>query len=315
MKNVLKFILFFAFLFNVGGCSSVNEKILVESVYNIQDVVELDESSFVSKLNINGNEGGDDFLLYIHTPGCSGCATFKSTVLKPVIQEINIKIYSVTNTLAKKYLSLGSNDASPVLIVFKDGKQIKKVGSLYAEDVFSSKEGLKSFINEHIIVSRMQIISSSDLDTLIASKQKVVTYFSWSECGDCASFKANFLDSYLLNNQSSNIFFMLETNEWRSQKETNPEVWEAFAAKYSIDSYQGGKIPSIVCYENGVKKDMAVYLNDVMNFSEEGINITGSYYQDAPFIGNTFASYNDYKNGVKEFHNQKIEEFLEKYYE
>ena len=49
MKNVLKFILFFAFLFNVGGCSSVNEKILVESVYNIQDVVELDESSFVSK--------------------------------------------------------------------------------------------------------------------------------------------------------------------------------------------------------------------------------------------------------------------------
>ena len=84
--------------------------------------------------------------------------------------------------------------------------------------------------------------------------------------------------------------------------------------KYEIDTYQGGRIPSLVYYNEGVKKDMVVYLNDVMSFDENGIKVTGSYYEDAPFINQTYKTYEDYKNNVKEFHNQKVEDFLLRYY-
>ena len=326
MKKVLKFIIFFTFLFNISGCVTTNpnsttqagdsmNKILVETQYNINNSIELDEASLIAKLAVNDNETGDDFVLYIYTPSCTACAAFKSTVLKPFIKESGAKIYSITNTLAKKHFSLGSNDASPVLMIIKNGIVTKKVGALYAEDVFASKDGLKSFLDEHVVISKMKEISSSDLDELIQSNSEIVVYFNWSECGDCLSFKVNFLNEYLLKNESENILYMLETNEWRSQKETNPEVWEDFASKYGFDSYQGGKIPSIVYYKDGVKNDMAVYLNDVMEFNETGILVSSSYYENAPFIGQTFNTYNDYKEQVKEFHNQKVKEFLEKYYE
>ena len=62
------------------------------------------------------------------------------------------------------------------------------------------------------------------------------------------------LGDYLLNNKSNKVFYILETNEWRSQKEEHPEIWLEFAKKYELDTYQGGRIPSLVYYNEGVKK-------------------------------------------------------------
>ena len=314
MKKIIQFVLMLVVLFSLGGCK-MDEKILLETEYNIQEAVELDETSLVAKLRVEGNETGDDFVLYVYTPGCVACASFKSSVLKPFIKDSNAVIYSVTNTLAKKYISLSNKDASPVLVIFKQGKQVAKTGALYDEETFASKEGLKSYLDKYVVLSKMQYISSDNLDALLMSKEEIVVYFSWNACGDCAAFKENFLNDYLLNNRAKKTFYMLETNEWRSQKEEHPEIWLEFTKKYELDSYQGGRIPSLVYYDEGVKKDMAVYLNDVMSFDEAGIKVTGSYYGDAPFINNTYKTYEDYKNGVKEFHNQKVEEFLKTYCE
>ena len=313
MKKIIRFVLMIIVLFSLGGCK-MDKKILLETEYNIQDTVELDETSLIAKLKVEGNESGDDFVLYVYTPGCMGCASFKTSALKPYIKETSARIYSVTNTLAKKYISLSNKDASPVLVVFKEGKQIAKTGALYDEDTFASKEGLNAYLEKYVVLSKMQYISASDLDALILSKGEVIVYFSWNACGDCAAFKENFLNDYLLNNKSNKVFYMLETNEWRSQKEEHPEIWLEFAEKYELDTYQGGRIPSLVYYNEGVKKDMAVYLNDVMSFDENGIKVTGSYYEDAPYINQTYKTYEDYKNSVTEFHNQKVEDFLLRYY-
>jgi thioredoxin-related protein len=314
MKRIVKFLLSIVVLFALGGCVNMDKKILLETQYNILDTVELTEAELVSKLQVEGNESGDDFVLYIYTPGCTGCASFKSIALKPFIKETSAVIYSVTNTLAKKYVSLSNKDASPVLVVYKNGKKVAKTGALYDEDTFASKEGLKSYLDKYVVISKMQYISSNDLDALIASNKEVIVYFSWNACGDCAAFKENFLNDYLLNNKSSKVFYMLETDEWRSQKQDHPEIWAEFTKKYELDSYQGGRIPSLVYYNEGSKVDMAVYLNDVMSMDEEGIKITGSYYEDAPFINKTYKTYEAYKEDVLDFHNQKIDDFLLRYY-
>lgn len=293
----------------------MDKKILVEAEYNILDTVELNEVELISKLQVEGNESGDDFVLYVYTPGCAGCASFKKNSLKPFIQETSARIYSVSNSLAKKYISLSNKDSSPVLVIYKNGLKIAKTGALYDEETFASKEGLKAYLDQYIVVSKMQYINSNDLDALIASKIEVVVYFSWNACGDCASFKENFLNDYLLNNKSNKVLYMLETDEWRSQKQEHPEIWEEFTKKYELDSYQGGRIPSIVYYNEGRKNDMAVYLNDVMSMENEKIKITDSYYENAPFINKLYDTYKDYKEDVKEFHNQKVKEFLNKYYE
>jgi len=293
----------------------MNQKVLLETKYNISDSLELTEDEFVAKLKTQENAVGDDFVLYIYTPGCMGCASFKSTALKPYIEETRAIIYSVTNTIAKKYISLSNKDASPVLVVFKEGKKVAKTGALYDEKTFASKDGLKTYLEKYVVLSQMQYIEENELNALIASKQEVVVYFSWNACGDCATFKEKFLNDYLLNNKAKKTFYMLETNLWRSQKDEHPEVWEKFAKKYELFSYQGGKIPSLVYYKDGFKEDMVVYLNDVMELTAEGIKITDSYYDDATFINKTFETYNSYKEYVLGFHNAKISEFLTKYCE
>ena len=295
----------------------MDKKNLVETEYNIQETVELNETELVAKLKVNGNESGDDFVLYVYTPGCMGCQSFKTSALNPYIKETSVRIYSVTNTLAKKYISLSNKDSSPVLVIFKEGKQIAKTGALYDEETFASKGGLKKYLDQYIVISKMQYICTNDLDSLIASNKELVVYFSWNACGDCAAFKEKFLNDYLMNNKSSNVFYMIETDEWRKYKgdEEKGYLWEEFTKKYELDSYQGGRIPSLVYYNQGSKKDMAVYLNDVMDFSEEGIKITGSYYEDAPYINQTYKDYNAYKEAVTSFHNEKVAQFLNKYYE
>lgn len=315
MKKIIRFIFATLVLVCLGGCVDMNKKILVETEYNIQNAIELTEQELVSKLKVDGNETGDDFVLYVYTPGCMGCESFKKIALNPYIQETSARIYSVTNTVAKKYLALSNKDSSPVIIIFKEGKQLAKTGALYDESTFASKDGLKTYLDKYIVVSKMMWIDEENLDSLIASKQEVVVYFSWNECGDCASFKEYYLNEYLLNNKANKVFYAFETNEWRSQKDEHPEVWEAFAKKYQIDSYQGGKIPSIVYYNEGVKKDMVVYLNDIFDFNESGLKVTGSYYKDAPYVNQTYKDYNAYKEGVKEFHNSKVDDFLNKYCE
>ena len=52
-----------------------------------------------------------------------------------------------------------------------------------------------------------------------------------------------------------------------------------------------------------------------MSMENEKIKITDSYYENAPFINKLYDTYEDYKEDVKEFHNQKVKEFLIKYYE
>ena len=46
----------FVVLLGLGGCIDMNKKILVETEYNIQESVELNETELVAKLKVNGNE-------------------------------------------------------------------------------------------------------------------------------------------------------------------------------------------------------------------------------------------------------------------
>ena len=49
------------------------------------------------------------------------------------------------------HISLSNKDSSPVLVVFKEGKQIAKTGALYDEDTFASKEGLKAYLEKYVV--------------------------------------------------------------------------------------------------------------------------------------------------------------------
>ena len=52
--------------------------------------------------------------------------------------------------------------------------------------------------------------------------------------------------------------------------------------------------------------DAGIFFNDI-----DGDNkVTSSYYEDAPFIGQTFASYEDYQKQTGDFYYQKFVKFM-----
>ena len=78
--------------------------------------------------------------------------------------------------------------------------------------------------------------------------------------------------------------------------------WLQFAKKYQFDSFRNGRIPTLQFYQDGILNDMLVYNNDLYS---NGV-VIDSYFDE--FDNKTIS-----KEKLLKQHNNKVEEFLNKY--
>ena len=271
-----------------------------------------------------GAADGDSFVLFVYLGNdtdeyldvddngveCTGCQVFYKNVLQPFIEKYNVMIYSCYYKYAYQYTKSTyrrPHNNAPKLIVFKDGQIVGQESREHNKEVFTSEEGLLKFMDKYAVLPTMLEVDEQQLDTLLTDGENKVIYYGWRACPDCQYFEKYYLPTYLREHKDGKKWYYFDTDKYRSQKKSNPELWEAFVEKIGINlKDNGGKVPTFAYYENNQLVDAGIFFNDI-----DGDNkVTSSYYEDAPFIGQTFASYEDYQKQTGDFYYQKFVKFM-----
>lgn len=303
-KFFLMFIMIFS-LFGFTSCNQNKEKIILEGQEGISEAIDLYPDQIMAKKN-----SGDSFLLFGYLPTCQYCKSFEK-IYNNYISENQVVLYK-TFLSDLMVVEKSVPNRAPIMVIYRDGELSEVFTYSKYKDIFSKSEEFNSFMDKYFIKPTMYSLTFDQLDTHLNNKESMVVYFGWKSCGDCSYMNDAFLSDFLKENKKK--FYYVETDEVRKDKEEHPEIWEAFCKKYGFYSYNGGRIPAIVYYEQGECKDFAIYFNDQFVFNDDdSVKVVGSYYEDYPYLNKTFASYNEYQEQSESFYNQKIKEFFNQY--
>ena len=317
----LKKFLIFPLLISLFGtsCSSKN-KIIVQQKENIDSFVYLEKDELNFLLNSK-----QDFVLVVGEKGCYTCEIIKP-ILADYIKKYEYVIYWVENRIYKDVASnnddLKDNIYSASILLFDNGLTRELIE--YNDNLYYSKNQLETTLERKISGSNIYLINDFDkyeystsfnmykinltttnlLDEKVSSNNDNFVLYSWGLCPDCMSLKTDVLDSLLTNKNKK--LYTFETSYVRSDKDN----FALFTNKYKFDDYRGGKVPTIVKYNNGSKVNMHVYLND-----EFVKNDDGSYYIKTSFISElvntTYPDSAKMFSSIKEIHKAKVIEYLE----
>ena len=306
-------------LFSFVSCNSKNEKFMIEGHIENQTLVFLDADGLQEKI-----ENEDSFVLIIMLSSCSSCHLFKEEVLNPYIQETKATVYGIYSydlDGEKKYPNKPKYKKAPAIVIYNKGEDIYSLNYDYENETFSSVEGFKKFMSEYVIEPKLIEVSEKALDAMLNNNESFLLYIGWNKCGDCALINENVIQPYLINSESNTNIYYLETDKYRSKRpyeepvlsdnpteeeleaKANWDAWIAFANKYNFATYKNGKVPTIQYYENGIFKDMIVYLND---YIEDGVIVESFYFE--------LKGQNKSISELVAFHDKKANEFLNKYY-
>ena len=354
MKKIITIFTILLASLSLVGCSnkSKNNKISINFISGIEAPIDKNATEIYSKV-VNG----DTFVLELYTTSCAHCAEFTPilnkfiTILNSFIKETTYEIFrfDVAEILGSKktdeetflynyfksYITKNKvNDTgsiyTPSLVIIRNGDIIEMVDA-NNQKVFWEENGLRDFFNKHIIKPSYVNIDKEVLDLKIENERTFVVYFYSTNSKENSHFESKFFSDYnLANTFKDDMLFKINVDEYLMDG-TDSDLWKDFAKEYGLDSYEGGKLPALVYFENGVKKDMMVFLNDVVEFDFSSGNkdtmkltITNSFYTD--FIGKIFAV-SEYSNvdGVEygvsyeyleqrfELHIAKAKAFFDKY--
>lgn len=322
-------LLVFPLILTLFGTSCSNHKnIYIDQKENIDSFVYVDNSGLTSLIN-----NKQDFVLVVGENGCSTCEIIKP-VLIDYIKKYEYIIYWIENNIYQKVVdkfvdsdeySLKANIMSASIILFDNG--ITKEVIEYDENLYYSDSKLEltleNKINKSNIYSlntlekfqyskaysmyRYDYSSTTDLDNKIKEDKSSILY-SWGPCPDCMRIKDEVLNEYMPS--SNKKIYSFEVSHFRNDYSTNPELFDEFASKYQFNDYRGGKVPSIVTYNNGSKVNMHVYFNDEFEKQNDGSYLIKNSY--IPELINT--SYSSGENMYKELmkiHKEKTIEYLD----
>lgn len=318
MKKIKYIIACILMLFTFISCNKNQDKFIIEGNYSNETLVFIDGDILQEKI-----ESKDSFVLIIMLSSCSSCHQFKEQVINPYIQQSKATIYGIYSYNLDgqdNYANKPKYKTAPAITIYNQGKCIKTLNYDHKDKTFSSMEGFKEFMIKYIIEPKIVEVSEEVLDDKLSNEETFVLYIGWNKCGDCSLINDNVLQPYFLDNENKENIFYLETDKYRSKRplqeptlsenptdeeieaKENWDAWISFASKYNFVSYNNGKIPTIQYYENGIMKDMIVYLNDV----KEEEKIIDSFYEE--LIGSSKT-----QEELIEFHNKKVVDFLNKY--
>ncbi len=278
----------------------------------------------------------ESFVLLIKQEGCLACKAF-IPIIEQYVNNNKINVYLIETSDIPQNNSRLFFNYTPTLQIFKEGNLLDTSDPVTAETkMFTVVSDLEDYLNKFIVVNNLLYISDTSLDKMIGDKESFIVYFGWKSCGDCQMMNKMFLNEYLYNTKDlDQPLYALEVDYWRSQKASNPEVWENFTAKYHLSKssdevfgYSTGVVPTIQYYENGILNDVVVYFNDVLipvtngnttgyKIDVDNVDNTFSYYPDeikSMFGEKIFNDYQAYKDETNDFYKEKLLNLFNKVY-
>ena len=183
-------------------------------------------------------------------------------------------------------------------LYFSDGKfELTLENKVTGSNIYSLNTLEPFAYSKKSTMYKYNLESTSDLDTKINSTNDSLVLFSWAPCPDCVRIKDDVLYEYL--SQTNKKLYMFEVSHYRNDYTNNPELYDQFAKKYQFNSYRGGKVPTIVKYNNSSLVNMHVYFNDEFEKQEDGSYIIKNSF--IPSLINT-----SYQTGTKMMEELKV---------
>lgn len=287
MKKWIKFFLCWIMLLTFSSCHQAKtyEKFLLEGDATLTGSINLESVSALQEMV----ENDQSFVLVLKVQSCSSCNQFYKDALNPYIEETHAKIYSLNGVLLDDYPSFANKPSfriSPTLVLYQEGNIVSTLAYNSKNDAFTTKKGLKSYLEQYVIEPRLISLSEELIQQKIENKEDFVLYIGWYRCGDCSKLNEYVLKDYLKNKDVT--LYYLESDFYRKNKPTskpiepandasqeeieayaialqNWNLWIEFATKYEFVSYRDGKVPAILFYQQGMANDWLIYRNDIIN--------------------------------------------------
>lgn len=319
-KNKLLINLFSISLLTLSlcSCSKNDNRILSRRIKGIDSFIYISDQELLDLLKHK-----QDFILVVGEDGCSSCEYIK-TPFYSYIKKYESIVYWIEYPLYqkacdKKEYNLNTNVLSSTVLIFDDG--IEKIHIDYDSSIYFSKDKLDYTLskyispkgvydindyesykyNEEVVMYKQDLETRDKLNQLIKQGKKVNILYSWKDCGDCKEFKNLFLNDFMKNHNIE--LYEYEVDSIRSKRKEDGsydlDEFTVFATEMEFSSYRGGKVPTIVTYENGKKTDMIVYSNDVIEEKDNKYVVTTSFHQSL---------INKESNDKQTLHNELIKE-------
>lgn len=148
-------------------------------------------------------------------------------------------------------------------------------------------------------------ITLSELRLMLKSKKTFVMLYLWHPCPDCKLLYEGPLSAFLAAHSLKEPLYWMDVHEFRKDGPLT-DTWKAFAHEFLLDSYRGGKIPTIHAYQKGQLTDALVYVNDVREpdscYLDRKIVKESSHKE---LVGQSLT-----RDAYLEFHFQKVVAFL-----
>jgi hypothetical protein len=276
-----------------SSCSSSNYNITIDSSTQVKSFIYTSSNELYDKILAQ-----DDMVLVIGEDGCSACEFIKDPLIN-YIKDTKYIINWIEQDEYQKTVSLLSEDedyklkgkvSSATLLFFDEGKIVDEIE--YSTNIYTSSSTLYNNLNSRINSSNYNVVNdlvdykyndkvtmqslslntTTYLDSLISTSS--IIEYSWRKCPDCKSFNDNFLDNYLIT--AKKILNRFEVAGIRST--LSKEDWKEWKAKYKINFFKDGYVPSIIKYENNELISSVLYANDY--FEEGSTTINDSFWGD-----------------------------------
>lgn len=262
----------------------------------------LDGDGFEDMIGLSRMTTASDFALIVFSNSCSACQTLIG-YLKTYTEESHVVFYGLTYaSYASIYTSLHASNpeiyptvsGTPTIISYSSGTAVSvytgvpasysafkaNMDALFPKRNFYSLNALENKTgrfdaDDTYPYDLSSPDSTAQLDSYIASNSDSAVLFTWKRCSDCASLFNDRLISYM-NQNPGYSFYSFEVDYFRNRDLTDEEenqIWSSFASKYGFSDFKGGKVPTLVYFENGVPSSFSVYKNE----GEATQNSDGSY--------------------------------------
>lgn len=317
MKNcIIKNVFLFASMLTFSACSSSNkEKILSTYHENINSFIYVDETE-VQEMQKNSL----DYILFVYSD--CGCSTSTENIIatfQEYIERTNLIIYAIGEddyvelpTSLSQYFPIypDLNQATkemPSLYFYKKGNlihqvknnddflkvdKIQKIMDKYTyQNGMYSLNAITSYTHKDINFYKFDYEDTTLLNDVVSIDNSTVLY-TWDQCGDCLAFKDVLRELY--KNTYKTKLYSFEVSYFRNStnKETLWDASDGFPYKYDFSSYLNGKVPTLITYKDGKKKDMYVFRNDII----ENNIITTSFYEELIYKTMTQEEIDEYES-------------------
>ncbi|MEG0034713.1 MAG: hypothetical protein RR909_02305 [Bacilli bacterium] len=218
---------------------------------------------------------------------CSCFVNFKN-ISKEYFQVNSIDVYFLNNASLVNKNTYGytapSSLAFPTFSIVENGKV--KIQNNYKTDdkLFIDKATFSSYMNEKIMLPKIQKINNEQLQKIKTLTDKYIIYYGNRNCGDCSLFYKNVLREFVKKEYDKIGFNLVyidrqDLNFTTKEERTTFKNVNGLSSVYNTDfGYDVGFVPTLQIYENKKITQMIVYRNDYLD--EQGV-VSKSFYNQS----------------------------------